>query len=386
MPSFNHPSQVYTASYHRNGDMSISKAEAQADEQGNSAINVEQQALRTSYRHSLCVEILMNGYVESFMDLFNLSGDLDSNDITEEDKKHLYFLTEFLTLAESGHNEGDSEKVYDSLLQLAEHFETRGDYKKAVSFHERCLKAARATGNSKGEALACRKLGLSYETLHDVDTSLTWLEKFQKMAKLVRSTELETDAKVNLCRVYSLKAQGCVSQADFTTAINYYKKACDMAKGAADQNEEGQANYNLGRCYESMSDVERAISHYKDFRNLSKAVNNSKGVCLACSSLANIYQLQGDTETATTYLEEYLQLANSTGSRKDQVEASAELGGIYNRSGDYELAVKYFSEHYELCRELGDKSLMDHARVQLGIAKGNLQMKSFVRNVSTVSE
>ncbi len=107
----------------------------------------------------------------------------------------------------------------------------------------------------------------------------------------------------------------------------------------------------------------------------------------ACSALAVAYQQMEDNGKAIKYLEQYLEISKETKNLSAQSDACNNLGIIYNSRGAYEKAVNYFEKNFDICRQLltsgsGDLRLVDRARISLGMAKGNLQMKAYVHVIN----
>ena len=117
-------------------------------------------------KQSLCIDILVGGYVNSFVDFFYLthraeedataaaaaanggSGASASSSSTAHpppipDSK-LSTIQHHLTSAERAHRRGDSEQVYASYEALAHDFHAAQDYKTSIYFYE----VSRAAGPS----------------------------------------------------------------------------------------------------------------------------------------------------------------------------------------------------------------------------------------------
>jgi len=104
-------------------------------------------------KQSLCIDILVGGYVNSFVDFFYLThrAEEDSNTAAAAaaaggsagaphpppipDSK-LSLIQHHLTSAERAHRRGDSEQVYASYEALAHDFHAAQDYKTSIYFYE----------------------------------------------------------------------------------------------------------------------------------------------------------------------------------------------------------------------------------------------------------
>lgn len=61
-----------------------------------------------------------------------------------------------------------------------------------------------------------------------------------------------------------------------------------------------------------------------------------------------------------------------------QAEACAALGTIYSEQGTHDKAVNYFEKTFQIARSVGDRKLVDSARINLGMARGNMAMGNYM--------
>merc|ERR1712070_643143 len=78
---------------------------------------------------------------------------------------------------------------------------------------------------------------------------------------------------------------------------------------------------------------------------------------------------------------------NKTDNLIAQGEACCNLGVIYNQRGEFSKAVQLFEKNFEIARSTvvsgkGDRSLVDTARVNLGMARGNAQMQTYMNIIN----
>merc|ERR1712167_394221 len=104
-------------------------------------------------------------------------------------------------------------------------------------------------------------------------------------------------------------------------------------------------------------------------------------------ALAGAHQTMGHTTKALDLLKEFLRVTTKTKNLKAQAKACLNLGVIYNQERKYSKAVEYFMQNYELCRTLvsnGDAklSVVDKARVYLGMTRGNKLMNKYINVIN----
>ncbi len=80
-------------------------------------------------------------------------------------------------------------------------------------------------------------------------------------------------------------------------------------------------------------------------------------------------------------------MASETENLVAQGESCCALGVIYNKRGDFERSVHYFERNFEISRSISkdassSASLVDIARVYLGMARGNQMLKRYVHTIN----
>jgi hypothetical protein len=106
---------------------------------------------RNAPKHDICLSLLTEGNVNSFVDLFYLSHRLTDavygpgGELLEPPRQvtmaetELRFLRGNLVAAEAAARIGDARGIFDSHQRTAEAFARQGDHKLAVYFFEKCL-------------------------------------------------------------------------------------------------------------------------------------------------------------------------------------------------------------------------------------------------------
>ena len=107
----------------------------------------------------------------------------------------------------------------------------------------------------------------------------------------------------------------------------------------------------------------------------------------ACSALAAAHQALDDTDEAVKNLQKHLEIAKQTDKLAAQAEACCNLGVIYNRRGEFDKAVHFFERNFETTRSIvasgkSSRKIVDKARVNLGMARGNAQQNSYMNVIN----
>jgi tetratricopeptide (TPR) repeat protein len=161
-----------------------------------------------SDKHALCLQILTEGYVQSFVDFFYLTHKPEAvADAAEEDDdpsssrrmlpdEQLEFVRSSLCNAEAARRQSRTKEVYGSYQSLAELFASMDDFKTSVYFREKCLEIAKLVADTEGELRASRELGVAHDKLGNVQESIKFYEKAHALAQGDQANSEQTSRDV----------------------------------------------------------------------------------------------------------------------------------------------------------------------------------------------
>eukprot|EP00743_Colponemidia_sp_Colp-15_P002440 GILK01002645.1.p1 GENE.GILK01002645.1~~GILK01002645.1.p1 ORF type:complete len:489 (-),score=60.33 GILK01002645.1:201-1667(-) len=342
-------------------------------------------------RQLFSIEILVGGYVQSYVDFFYIThreqqatehrSDQDLAEV-EIPQETMVFLKETLTVAESQRRMGDSSSALQNYRSLAEYFESINDYRTGLYFYDRCLDVAKDSKDHEGKATAYLRLGMCQEKLRQMGEAMKCHEASFNLARDYGLDDLKREASVRLVEVYKELAYEKDKQAESLQAVKYHEKCLEAAVRSENASLEGGACYRLGLACDRQGGHEKSISLFKRYLDLCQQNNDKVGEGQARAALANAFENLDDAESAIMELEGLLEVSQSTGEIRSQAEACFKLGMLFNLQGDHDKSVNYLEQHFELVRQLGDRDLIDAARVHLGMARGNSEMGSYVSIVN----
>ena len=243
---------------------------------------------------------------------------------------------------------GNLGNAYDSL----------GDFKKAIEYHELYLKIAKEVGDRAGEGKSYVNLGNAYHSLGDLKKAIEYHELDLKIAKEVGDKAGEGRSYGNLGNAYHRLG-------DFKKAIEYHKIDLKIAKEVGDRPEEGRSYCNLGNGYLSLGDLKKAIKYYELDLKIAKEVGDMAGEGASYGNLGNAYHRLGDFRKAIDYHERRQKIAKEVGDRAGEGRSYRNLGNAYHCLGDFKKAIEYHELDLKIAKEVGD-------RAGEGVSYGNL--------------
>lgn len=346
-------------------------------------------------KQSLCLDILVSGHVQAYVDFFYLTHrpDIDHEDEPEEPEpaddqvgipsNMLPHVKTQLEEAEVARRRGDTQAVFASYRQLADFFTGLEDQRTAIYFWEKCLEITQLTSDVDGEKQATRSLGMAHEASKDMTAAIKQYETLLDLATGTSDVAGTQQASEHLVVAYEASAVSADSAGDSRGALECREKCLDAARASGDPAKESKAQYDLGQAHEKLGELEHlkravsaraALGHDQEatsfpwpgrfqatspetyrprtaatsmtaFRNgLSQVMHYEQHLSLAekaappdvdaqgaaSYALAQVYQRMQHGEASLRYLQKFLSLAQSSCSVKAQAEACCSLGVLYN--------------------------------------------------------
>ncbi|XP_075055127.1 tetratricopeptide repeat protein 29 isoform X2 [Mixophyes fleayi] len=355
---------------------------------------------QNSFKHSICIEMLCQGYHKSFSELFTLiqkwnalrdaggpGSAIWQKKPLEEQQEKLDQLQHFLTRAEAAQQAGYYEEVYKNQFALAQYFKIQDDHWLSNHFFECCFQTASkiTTDGGRKEAEAHANLGKVAEEQGQLEKAAEHYEAFHHLTvgRLWKDEAGRTHNSLaceNLWRIYTLLSDKMLENKEWHEAIKTLIKALNMAREGHDKNLEGEAAYRLGLAHISSGNPQTAIKSLTTYMEISKDLRDNVGLGKAYEAMAKALESQGKIVESIEYLENFIDVANSSNLYQSLAETCICLGDIFNARGNYEKACQYFSQAYEAAVSLGEIPLIEEAQVHFGIAKAHRMMLAVSRH------
>uniref|UniRef100_A0A8C2LEH5 Tetratricopeptide repeat protein 29 n=1 Tax=Cricetulus griseus TaxID=10029 RepID=A0A8C2LEH5_CRIGR len=363
----------------------------------------EVAAHRNSYKKSICVDMLRNGYHKSFTELFTLAEQWDAlrhaaevrslfwrQRPLEEQPDKLDNFYHYLTRAEAAERKRYYEEVYNNLYALACYFDNSEDKWVRNHFYERCFNIAKlikADGGKK-EAEAQAHMGLLFEEEGELLEAAQHYEAFHELTQ-GRIWKNETGQFLNLLaceslvRTYKLLSDRMLENKEYKQAIKILIKASEIAKEGSDRNMEGEAALCLGSAHLAAGEYETALRVLRRYSEIATSMGDDLNLGRAYEAIAKVLQSQGKMTEAIGYLEKAVKIARNNFQSLDVIRACTMLGDIYNEKGQYSEASEYFQQAFSASVELMKMALMDETKVHYGIARAHQMMLTMTDYIET---
>lgn len=328
-------------------------------------------------RKSFCLETLVEGYVNSYVEFFYLTHRA-TEDHPDLEPDQLELIKKHLTTSETCHRQGDSLGMFKCYKKIADHYFGTEDYTTAVYFYEKCLEISVMTNDLARQSLANHKLGVAFHCLGDIVASIRFHERHLELARENDDLDGAKEASNQLVSMYSSEADELEQNGREEEAVDCLAKCLDAAVTAEDPQAEGTANHRLGLAMIRLGDADTALQYEQNYLQLCQEINDVNGEANAYAALAQAYRLNNQNASAIENLKKFLQIATKNDSKESQARACAELGSIYRMEADHDRAVEYLERNYNIARCLGDRHALNQARIELGTARAHKMFSQFL--------
>lgn len=223
----------------------------------------------------------------------------------------------------------------------------KGEYGKALTFHNKALENDRKSGNRKDEALSLNNIGNVFLKQGNYSEAIINYEQ---------SLEVRQDIDDQVGVASSLNNLGLVyrSQGDLERALVYYQNAFKIFEQINDQVGLANAQNNLGIVYRGNGNLEKALENYLEALNRFRQLGNNVGVANSLNNIGNIYYQQEKFDKALEFYEQSLEISERLGDKSAAAGQYSNMGGVYLSLGDSNKALKSTEKALVLQKEIGD--------------------------------
>ena len=319
--------------------------------------------------------MLQEGAPQSYIDFFYLShAKFGEIPFKEED---YVMLKEKLMAAERNALEGNIAAGLHLYSELGSHFETMKENPAACYFYKKCMDLGEKHQMDEQVALACLGLGSCFFGLNDIPSATEFYEQGVEIAERRSFKSILKNIGKELIEVYRILSENLEKQEQLEAALEYHKKCLRVSHITEDRVSEGTSCFRIGMIYLQTGSPREALSYHKKYLDISRSEDKKDDITDALTAIAITYQAMDEIPMAIQHLEELNDEANKYQNVAAQAGATLHLGLLYHKQEIHKKAVENLEKHFQYARVLKNKSLVDAARVNLGVAKAGLNIDSF---------
>lgn len=361
-------------------------------------LGTEAVAPRPMTVQDFATELLVNGYVQSYVDFFHLTHRPDPTIVDHSSPPpqikvsldDMIFIRDNLVRAETSRRQGNTSGAHLAYNRLADFYEAQEDFQTSIFFHKKCLDIAGMTSDMRAEMAADHALGTIYQRIENFDVARRYHEHHEEIAQSIDMFDDIVKANTQLYKVYTYLAdKNSEDGGNADVALELYNKSLVSAQKSMDKSAEGEANGKIGTLLLKLNMVSDSVQYLKQQSQIASDNGDPESRCRACSALALAFDKLGESEKALAELMLVSTISEQAGDILLQNSANRALGTLFSKIGKLEDSVEALNKHFTLLKTILSKkddiegaetislSDLDMARVYVGIAKGNLMMGGY---------
>jgi tetratricopeptide (TPR) repeat protein/transcriptional regulator with XRE-family HTH domain len=252
-------------------------------------------------------------------------------------------------------------RVLTLTAAMSRHLRLSGPWDVAVRLHQDAVKAARAVGDTDGEAHALLELGTAHRNHGDYESAARYVDEAS-----AAYTALDDDRG----RAAALLEDGTVRwlTGAYELARERLGEALALSRSAGDREGEADALVELGTLAYILDEYEDAERQLAAALAVYEGLGNDQGRVTALKNLGSTWYFMDKYDEAKDALQQALTLARDLGNALVEAQALTKLGSVLRLMGRYEDAVRRLTDARELARRLADRSLEAELLIDLGAA------------------
>lgn len=264
-------------------------------------------AARNTPRHNICIDVLLAGNLESYIELFDITEKDEDNALISENSEYLSAIAIGLTDAENAARKHDREAEYMTFKRLGDFLEEEGLLMTACRFRARAESVAQSLNDAHKLSSAQSMHGLLLEKIGEVEGASQCFETALAVQKRAGINVASTVG--HIIRVKTAVADRFENTGDMGSSLQVFTDAKELALANAQMEAATQCMYRMGNASERLGDAQGAIEHLERYMSSPVRVDQASKN-LACAVLARCYERLGgesNTETALQYLQKLVE-------------------------------------------------------------------------------
>ena len=271
-------------------------------------------------------------------------------------KKTLRDLHMLVQASLRNRNVKDEASAYFNIGLL---YESEGQLRKA---NENYMKYLQTLG-ADADPLVFNRIAVNFQLLRKYEEAIEWNMRHLSFSRSMFET---IAANCNIALVYREMGENAKS-------VEFYKSALETAEEMEETED--------SPFYDQIERIRKALKDQIELAGSQAAVQDAGGCDTAGQSFGDRNEetemTKKQIEAREKYYEAEARISRQQGDLSKAYEALMACGKLNCVYGDFERADRYYQEALEVARKIGSTELVNHAKVAIGIAKGNKQLKDY---------
>ena len=284
------------------------------------------------------------GYQKYISHIYNNTG--TASRLKGEYGKALTFHNKAL---ENDRKAGSRKAEALSLNNIGNVFLKQGLYDKAIANYERSLEVRQDIDDLEGVASSLNNLGLVYKNQGDLDRALAYYQNAYKIFE-------QTNDKIGLANAMNNIGIVFRGNGNQERALDSFLKALDIFQELGNNMGEANTLNNIGNIYYQQEKFEQALEFYERSLTISQQLGDKSSVAGKLSNIGGVYLVLGNKQKALESTEKALAIQKRIGDDQGQISTLNNLGAYFKEENDLDKSLGYFLEAEKVQKRIGDHS------------------------------
>ncbi len=218
----------------------------------------------------------------------------------------------------------------------------------ALDHYRKSLVISREIGDKQGEGATLSNIAQIYDSWGQYDQALKTTEESLVISREVGDKQGEWLNLNNIAQIF--KAWGKYDQ-----ALKILGESLALSREVGDKQGEGVTLNNSAQIYFTWGQYEKALKTSEESLAIRREIGDKKGEGVTLNNSAQIYFTWGQYEKALKTSEESLAIRREIGDKKGEGVTLNNIAQIYITWGQYDQALKTTKESLAISLEIGDK-------------------------------
>ena len=226
-------------------------------------------------------------------------------------------------------------------------YEKKGEFNKAIKYQFQSIELLEKIGEKLGLASSFNNLAINYQKINKYELALSYYLKSYDIKKDIGDKTLFSTSYNNLGAIYEK-----LGKEDL--ALKYYLKSIKLKEKYHPNNKDEIAVTfsNLGFVCKGKKDYTSALNYYKKALNLFQDIKNKYGIVNTKNNLARLYLDLKDFQSTEIYLDKSLTIAKKIGAKELEMQVYQILNQLFEEQKKFEEALINFKKYKNIENQL----------------------------------
>jgi tetratricopeptide (TPR) repeat protein len=242
----------------------------------------------------------------------------------------------------------DAEARATLMQEIADNYEDKGDYDRAMELYHNSLCIREELGDKKNIAGISLRLGALYRNMGDYEKARELYFKCLAIAEEIGDRTTMAGALHKIGEIYQYVG-------DFAEAIAYYQPSLKLSEQLGYKRQIAMTLHNLALLYRDSGDYENAAEHYQRSYEIYQQLGDERGLANILNLQATIHRARGEYDRALQMFRQCLTAYNQIGDQKGIASTLYQLGDVHAAIGEYQEAIELYQQSLKLEQKLDNE-------------------------------